>query len=105
MKTIFHANVDGNKVVTGFGEAAGLIDPVATEIKIAPLLAAASEMQQLKALNAQMNAARQTRQSRRSPSAEQARLGVTARRWSGRTPNIRRRWRWSPTSRSSSRRS
>ena len=73
MRTIFWIAVDENKVVTGFGEAAGLIDPVATEIKIAPLLAAASEMQQLKALNAQVNAARQTA-IQALTFAEQARL-------------------------------
>jgi uncharacterized coiled-coil protein SlyX len=56
MKTIFHANIDGREIVLGFGEANGLIDPVATAIKIAPLVEAADETKQLTALNAQISA-------------------------------------------------
>jgi hypothetical protein len=59
MKTIFHANIDGQEIVLGFGEAHGLIDPVATYVKIAPLLAAADETRQMNALNAKINAVRQ----------------------------------------------
>ncbi|MBE3064775.1 MAG: hypothetical protein IMZ69_07120 [Spirochaetes bacterium] len=59
MKTIFHANIDGHEVVLGFGEAFGLIDPVATNIKIAPLLQKLPEQQQMNAVAQQINAARQ----------------------------------------------
>jgi hypothetical protein len=58
MKTVFHANIDGQEVVLGFGEAFGLIDPVATSIKIAPLLTALPEQQALAAMNGQINARR-----------------------------------------------
>ena len=56
MKTVFHANIDGQEVVLGFGEANGLIDPVATAIKIAPLVLALDETKQMAALNARINA-------------------------------------------------
>ena len=59
MKTIFHANIDGFEVVLGFGEAFGLIDPVATNIKIAPLLQACPEQQQMSVLNQSIGARRQ----------------------------------------------
>ena len=59
MKTIFHANIDGYEVALGIGEAFGLIDPVATAVKIAALLPALDECKQLLALNAQINAGRQ----------------------------------------------
>jgi hypothetical protein len=59
MKTVFHANIDGQEVVLGFGEAHGLIDPVATAVKIAPLLAACEEQKQMSALNRQIDARRQ----------------------------------------------
>ena len=60
MKAILHANVDGQEIVLGFGEAHGLIDPVATAIKIAPIVQAADETKQMTALNAQINAVRQS---------------------------------------------
>ena len=59
MKTIFHSNIDGYEVALGIGEAFGLIDPVATAVKIAALLPALDECKQLMALNAQINAGRQ----------------------------------------------
>jgi len=60
VKTIFHANIDGFEIVLGFGEAFGLIDPVATAIKIEPLIKALPEQLQMNALNAQINATRQS---------------------------------------------
>ena len=59
MKTIFHANIDGFEIVLGFGEAFGFIDPVATAIKIAPLIKDLDEQKQMTALNAQINTVRQ----------------------------------------------
>jgi hypothetical protein len=59
MKTIFHANIDGFEIVLGFGEAFGFIDPVATAIKIAPLIKDLDEQKQMTALAAQINAVRQ----------------------------------------------
>ncbi len=49
MKTIFHTNIDGFEVVLGFGEAFGLVDPIATSTKIAPLLLDSPEQQQVAA--------------------------------------------------------
>ena len=58
MKTIFHTTIDGHDIVQGFGEAFGLIDPVATSKKIEPLLAALPEQLQLAAKNGEINARR-----------------------------------------------
>ncbi len=59
MKTVFHANIDGQEIVLGFGEAWGLIDPMATAARIAEPLAATDECRQMQALNAEINARRQ----------------------------------------------
>jgi hypothetical protein len=58
MKTIFHANIDGKEIVLGFGESNGFIDPRATEIKIAPMLAALPETQQMQAIEGELQALR-----------------------------------------------
>jgi hypothetical protein len=73
MKTIIHANIDGQEIVLGFGEANGFIDPVATAIKVSPLLSAADETKQMQAVNVQVNAANQAAAQAYSL-ADQARL-------------------------------
>ncbi|HJX81807.1 MAG TPA: hypothetical protein VJ248_07235 [Candidatus Udaeobacter sp.] len=57
MKTIFHGNVDGYQIITGFADATP--DPMATMAKIAPMLPGLPEQQAVNEIQAKINARRQ----------------------------------------------
>jgi hypothetical protein len=57
MKTIFHGNVDGYEIITGFADATP--DPMATMAKIAPMLPGLPEQQAVNEIQAKINARRQ----------------------------------------------
>ena len=58
MKTVFHSNVDGYEIITGFADGNGFIDPVATEAKIGETLRAHPATVAMVNLKNQINAAR-----------------------------------------------
>lgn len=59
MKTIFHNIQDGMDIVTGFGDAAGLMDYVGTSAKIEPLVTALEETSQIAGIEVQIAQRRQ----------------------------------------------
>jgi len=57
MKTIFHGNIDGYEIITGFADATP--DPMATMAKIAPMLPGLPEQQAVNEIQEKINARRQ----------------------------------------------
>jgi len=57
MKTIFHANIDGYEIITGFADATP--DPMATMAKISPMLPGLPEQQAVNEINDKIAARRQ----------------------------------------------